>query len=47
MMFIITLFTGMTKNPSFINEVASQFGKDDEIIIVRPVLEIISFSIAP
>lgn len=26
----------MTKNPSFINEVASQFGKDDEIIIVRP-----------
>lgn len=25
--------SGMTKNPSFINEVASQFGKDDEIII--------------
>ncbi|XP_068646273.1 thiosulfate sulfurtransferase 16, chloroplastic-like isoform X2 [Aristolochia californica] len=28
-----SLMLGMTKNPNFVEEVASHFGKDDEIIV--------------
>lgn len=36
--FIISLFmeidAGMTKNPDFLEQVSSLFGKDDEILVV-------------